>query len=113
MTDLQDLLSRIKAHLDLAPYRIEHDTEWEEEAYVLSGEIDQFNLNEQSEESDPTPLECIICFYYPTTPHPTLPAITIIRGYAVCIDHMGYVAQGSEFHNILKQVRYNGVSGSH
>lgn len=48
---------------------------------------------------------CAICMYVPDTPHEANEAVTVIRGYAVCDDHMGYVAQGEEWHAILSTAK--------
>jgi hypothetical protein len=43
------------------------------------------------------------------------PAVTVLEGYAVCSDHLGYVAQGTRWQGILEAVRHRGyvdTSGS-
>jgi hypothetical protein len=57
-------------------------------------------------------IRCAICFYVPETPHEAAEAVTIIRGYAVCEDHLGYVAQGTEWHAILSAARREHSDGS-
>lgn len=46
---------------------------------------------------------CGVCFYVREGPAPD--AVTTIRGYAVCEDHMGLVAQGMEWTSILGSAR--------
>lgn len=48
----------------------------------------------------PFDLVCAICLY--TKTDTANRAITVIRGYAVCDDHLGYVAQGEEWYYILR-----------
>lgn len=43
-------------------------------------------------------LRCCVCLYSNLD---VQDAITVIRGYAVCGKHIGYVAQGQEWHRIL------------
>lgn len=51
-------------------------------------------------------LACCICVYA-RRGEPS-DAETTIRGYAACIPHAGLVAQGIEWHSILKAVREAG-----
>jgi hypothetical protein len=48
-------------------------------------------------------LKCGICLYIRTGVAED--AITVIEGYAVCEDHMGYVAQGTRFTAITQAAR--------
>jgi hypothetical protein len=49
-------------------------------------------------------LVCALCMYAePGGKAKT--ALTVIEGYAVCEDHMGYVAQGEGFASIVRAVR--------
>ena len=49
-------------------------------------------------------LVCALCMYRePGGKAKT--ALTVIAGYAVCEDHLGYVAQGQRFAGILRSVR--------
>lgn len=51
----------------------------------------------------PEPLVCAVCLY--VRDGVASPAITVIEGYAVCEDHLGYVAQGTTFATIVRSVR--------
>jgi hypothetical protein len=44
---------------------------------------------------------CAVCYYVPPPDKRLRVAVTIIEGYAVCEDHLGYVAQGQRFAAIL------------
>jgi hypothetical protein len=46
---------------------------------------------------------CAVCLYIRTGVAES--AITVIEGYAVCEDHLGYVAQGQRFASILETAR--------
>ena len=48
-------------------------------------------------------LYCCICVYSRSSTAAT--ADTVIRGYAVCVDHVGYVAQGTEWAVIMNTIR--------
>ena len=49
-------------------------------------------------------LYCVLCMYSPKGGK-AKSAVTIIQGYAVCDDHMGYVAQGSEWYFLYRAVQ--------
>lgn len=55
-------------------------------------------------------LHCAVCLYVRTGV--ALMAVTIIEGYAVCEDHMGYVAQGSRFHAITSAAKLDVTSSA-
>jgi hypothetical protein len=59
----------------------------------------------------PFDLLCAICLY--TKEDTANRAVTVIRGYAVCDDHLGYVAQGEEWFYILRAAKREeaGTSG--
>lgn len=40
-------------------------------------------------------MNCAICLY--VSGNPRRKAVTVLEGYAVCADHLGYVAQGSRW----------------
>ena len=49
-------------------------------------------------------LICSLCLY--AEPGGTANrALTVIEGYAVCDDHLGYVAQGQTWHSMLTAMR--------
>lgn len=48
-------------------------------------------------------LYCAVCFY--TRTGKAEEAVTVIEGYAVCEDHMGYVAQGERFAAIMRAAK--------
>lgn len=48
-------------------------------------------------------LYCCICLYY--REGTANEAVTIIRGCAVCSDHMGVVARGEEWYNVTLPMR--------
>lgn len=48
-------------------------------------------------------LDCCICIY-DLTRKEIAPARTVIEGFAVCDDHMGYVAQGKRWHSIMEML---------
>jgi hypothetical protein len=48
-------------------------------------------------------MTCCICWY--VGGEDPRDAETMIRGYAVCEPHMGYVAQGTEWHAILSAAK--------
>ena len=50
------------------------------------------------------PLVCAICMYIKSD-EPASEAVTVIEGYAVCDDHLGYVAQGERWYHILRAAR--------
>lgn len=52
-------------------------------------------------------LLCAVCLYAPPVDSDGKAnlAITVIEGYAVCEDCLGYVAQGQAFHSILTAAR--------
>lgn len=47
-------------------------------------------------------LLCAVCLYVRKRARP---ADTVIEGYAVCDDHLGYVVQGEQFASILRAAR--------
>jgi hypothetical protein len=49
-------------------------------------------------------LACCICLFA-LRDEVARDAVTVIEGYAVCYNHMGYVAQGNRWHAILKEAR--------
>lgn len=49
-------------------------------------------------------LVCALCLYREPGGKANT-ALTVIEGYAVCDDHLGYVAQGERFAGILRSVR--------
>lgn len=49
-------------------------------------------------------LVCAVCMYKPGGGKAKT-ALTVIEGYAVCDDHLGYVAQGQTFYSILTAVQ--------
>lgn len=49
-------------------------------------------------------LSCGVCLYDESGDEAD-DAITVIEGYAVCENHLGFVAQGSRFHAILETAR--------
>lgn len=49
---------------------------------------------------------CAVCLY--VRKGVANEATTIIEGYAVCDDHLGYVAQGERFVSILRTAREAG-----
>lgn len=51
-------------------------------------------------------LVCAVCLYVRTGI--AADAVTVVEGYAVCDDHVGYVAQGEQFHSILTAARREG-----
>lgn len=50
-------------------------------------------------------LYCAICVFVPDSSYVAKEVITIIRGYAVCEDHIGLVAQGLEWSRIITITR--------
>jgi hypothetical protein len=48
-------------------------------------------------------LYCAICLYVRTGV--AAEAVTVIEGYAVCDDHMGYVAQGENWASIYRTAK--------
>lgn len=48
-------------------------------------------------------LMCALCLYLPN--HEPEDAVTVLEGYAVCSDHMGYVAQGTRWYALLEALR--------
>lgn len=54
-------------------------------------------------QSDPDPIRCALCLYVRTGV--AEPATTIIHGTAVCYDHMGFVAQGTEWNVMMRAVQ--------
>lgn len=50
-------------------------------------------------------MKCCLCLY--TRSGLAEDAITVIRGYAVCADHMGYVAQGTDWYHTLSAAKEN------
>lgn len=48
-------------------------------------------------------LVCAVCLY--DNDAPANEAETVIEGYAVCYDHLGYVAQGVNFAGIIRIAR--------
>lgn len=49
-------------------------------------------------------LVCAICLYRPDGGKAKT-ALTVIEGYAVCEDHLGYVAQGQRFAGLIETVK--------
>lgn len=49
-------------------------------------------------------LVCAVCLYV-LDGGKAKTALTVIEGYAVCDDHLGYVAQGTTFHSIISAAR--------
>jgi hypothetical protein len=49
-------------------------------------------------------LICALCLYKDSGGKAKT-ALTVIEGYAVCDDHLGYVAQGQNWASILRAVR--------
>lgn len=47
---------------------------------------------------------CALCLYNPDGPR-TL-AVTVLEGYAVCHDHLPYVAQGTRWYHLLEAVQH-------
>jgi hypothetical protein len=45
-------------------------------------------------------LVCALCLYVRS--EEATGAITVLKGYAVCSEHMGLVAQGLDWHGVLK-----------
>jgi len=52
-------------------------------------------------------LQCVVCLYLPELA-PQHPAVTVLEGYAVCTDHMPYVARGHRWHAVLESARHRG-----
>lgn len=48
-------------------------------------------------------MNCAVCLH--VGPNPNRRAVTIIEGYAVCQDHLGYVAQGNRWSAIYHEAR--------
>lgn len=49
-------------------------------------------------------LVCALCLYMEDGRKANI-ALTVIEGYAVCDDHLGYVAQGQHFHSLITAIR--------
>lgn len=52
-------------------------------------------------------LVCAVCLYC-VDGRKAETALTVIEGYAVCGDHLGYVAQGERYASIVRAVREHG-----
>lgn len=48
---------------------------------------------------------CVICLYVPPPDKKTRVAVTVINGYAVCDDHLGYVDHGEHWSSTLAAAR--------
>jgi hypothetical protein len=51
---------------------------------------------------------CVFCLCTPDGPR-TL-AVTVVEGYAVCHDHLPYVAQGTRWYRLQEAVEHRGYT---
>jgi len=76
-------------------YRAQHEAT-HGEAEMCGGECIVLGLTDES-----ITLICAVCLYNEGGGKAKT-ALTVIEGYAVCDDHLGYVAQGQKFASIIR-----------
>lgn len=64
--------------------------------------------NRGADSSTVLPMTCALCLYI--LDGPRTPAVTVVEGYAVCHDHLPYVAQGTRWYRLLEAVRHRGYT---